>query len=161
MVAKIPQAAWEWAAYSVLLLGRPFFDLWRVGRAGAISLDLGGSAGRWFYWLFAGLVAAEGIGSFFFGRGTVLHVPVVFFALGVGVVVWRTERFQLREAGIWCAGRLIPWDKIEGYEISAIGALSLKMPGKSLKYCCNVPPALRQQVEDLLASKCQALQPKA
>jgi hypothetical protein len=145
----------------VLLLGRPFFDLWRVGRAGAISLDLGGSAGRWFYWLFAGLVAAGGIGSFFFGRGTVLHVPVVFFALGVGVVVWRTERFQLREAGIWCAGRLIPWDKIEGYEISASPALHLKIQGKAMKYFCDVPPALRQQAEELLASKCPMHKPKA
>ncbi|MGB7759835.1 MAG: hypothetical protein WBL61_08405 [Bryobacteraceae bacterium] len=72
-----------------------------------------------------------------------------------------TRRFQLREAGFWRAGRLIPWDKIEGCEISARPALHLKMLGDRMKYCCDVPPALRSKAEETLASKCQALQPRA
>jgi len=116
---------------------------------------------RWFSLLVGGVIAAYGLTDIVYARGTTWSALFIVFGMGTGIIAWGTRRCQLREAGIWCAGRLIPWDKIEGYEISAIGALSLKMPGKSLKYCCNVPPALRQQVEDLLASKCQALQPKA
>ena len=152
---------WWWVAFCAASFSSALLDLWCRRRAGPVLVDLGGSLDRWFSLLVGGVIAAYGLTDIVYARGTTWSALFIVFGMGTGIIAWGTRRCQLREAGIWCAGRLIPWDKIEGYEISAIGALSLKMPGKSLKYCCNVPPALRQQVEDLLASKCQALQPKA
>jgi hypothetical protein len=85
---------------------------------------------------------------------------LIFVGAGIGFIAWWTTRFQLCEAGFWRAGRLILWSDIEGYEITEIGALSLKVNGKSLKFYCDVPPAIRQQAEELLASKRKALQAK-
>jgi hypothetical protein len=78
-------------------------------------------------------------------------------AMGIGLIDIGARRVQLREAGLWNAGRLIPWDKIEGYEITTAGSLSLKTPAGDVKCDCDVPPALRQQAEELLGSKCRVM----
>lgn len=90
-----------------------------------------------------------------------MYAALVFLGVVSGSIASGTRRSQFREAGFWAAGRLIPWGKIDAYEISAIGSLSLKRQVKSFEFFCDVPPALRQQAGDLLASKCQALQPRA
>jgi hypothetical protein len=40
-----------------------------------------------------------------------------FLCTGAGLPISGTRRFQLREAGILRAGKLIPWDQIESYEL--------------------------------------------
>jgi hypothetical protein len=122
-------------------------------------LDLGGR--NWAFWILGCLIASMAVARFFLDyRAPFLAYPT-FLAMGIGMIALGSRRFQLREAGFWPAGRLIPWDKIEAYQISETGSLSLKLPGKSLKFYCKVPPALRAKARDVLASKCHALQPNA
>jgi hypothetical protein len=148
-------------ASAVALLAAPLFHLWRRRRAGAVLLDQGGSWVRWVVWLLGGWVSAVGIVEIFAARDVWLFGLAVVLGGGASFGAWSAYRFQLCEAGFWYPGRLIPYDKIEAYEISETGSLSVKTPGKPLKSCCNIPPALRSKTNELLASKCPSLQPRA
>ncbi len=159
-MARFYEADWTWVVLAVCWCLLSAVDLWRRRGAGAVLLDLAGSLDRWSYLLLGGAIAAKGIIGIFNAHGTIWSAVLVVLGLSTGFIAWGTKRIQLREAGIWRGGSLIPWDKIEGYEISASPAIHVKTRGKSMRYCCDLPPALRSKVEDLLVSKCQALQPK-
>jgi hypothetical protein len=144
---------WFWLGISALVFPRLYAEARTRKRARDLLLDLRTSRARWY-----GLVSLLVVGLSLL----VLAVPrirwVGFLLLGLGyfMLAAAPKRFQLRERGILCPGKLIPWDKIESYELSSIGTLSLKMPGKKWTFCGDVPPGLRQKAQDLLASKCQA-----
>jgi len=139
-----------------LLLG-----LWRRRGAGAVLVDMGGSKNRGILFVFSTALVVGGIVAFFRTHRLMFDASFVLVGVGVGIITWQTMRFQLREAGFWNGNRLVPWYSIAGYEISSIGYLSLKLPDTDLQFYCDVPPALRQQADEILASRCHALQPKA
>ena len=151
---------WRWIALAALWLAGPGARSWRWKGAGALMLDLGYSGGRLFDLAF-GAVVATGFTGVFPPRGMWPFTLLALLGAGVGFIVSGTRRFQLREAGFWNAGRLIPWDRIDAYEISETGSLNLKTPGETLKSYCNIPPALHSKTKELLATKCPSLQPKA
>jgi hypothetical protein len=150
---------WIWvpalAGWMAILLD----DLRRRRGVGAILLDLGGR--DWVFSALGCLFVSIAIARFFFDYRAPLLAYPTFLAMGIGMIALGSRRFQLREAGFWSKGRLIPWNQIEAYEVSETGSLSLKLPGKGLQFYCKVPPAVRAKAEDLLASKRHALQPKA
>jgi len=124
---------------------------------GGSDLPGGRPADRWFNLVFGCLIAVPALTEIL--RGTRHLAPFAILAMGIGFfALGGTRRFQLRETGVWNAGRLIPWGKIEGYRIGAMGSLMLKMQDKKPKFVCVVPAAIRLQAEDLLASKCPSLQ---
>jgi hypothetical protein len=161
MVAMARTLDWRWLLVVVPWALVPLIDLRRRRDAGAILLDIGGSGDRWHVLAYCGMVVAGGFAGMFSGYGAVFPAFFVFLGVGAGFITWRTRRFQLCETGFWSAGRLIPWERIESYAITAIGSLNLKISGKSPKFCCDVPQALRPRAEDLLASKCCVFEAKA
>jgi len=147
-MARFYETDWTWVVLAVCWFSLSAIDLWRRRGAGAVLLDLGGSLDRWFYLLLGGAIAANGLVNIIYVHGTrwsSWSVVLVVLGVGIGAIAWGTKRIQLREAGIWRGGRLIRWDKIEGYEISASPALHVKTQGMSMRYCCNVPPPLRSK----------------
>jgi uncharacterized membrane protein YobD (UPF0266 family) len=161
MIAVPVAAHWRWLPLVAPWLLALLLGLWRRRGTGAVLIDMGGSKDRGFLFVFSTALVVLGIVGIFRTHRIVLDTSLVLAGVGVGLITWQTMRFQLREAGFWSGNRLIPWDKIEAFEVSEIGSLSLKLSGKSQKFYCDVPPALRQQAEDLLASKCHALKPLA
>jgi hypothetical protein len=137
----------------MLWLAVPVTEVWRRKSAGAVLLDLGGCDRRLFECACGGLIVAGCLTGILFSAAEMLFPFLAFLSMGVAFIASGTRRFQLRETGILRPGRLIPWDKIEGYELSSIGTLSLKMKGKRLTFCCDVPSPLRVVAEELLASR--------
>jgi uncharacterized membrane protein YobD (UPF0266 family) len=159
MMATANGTDWWVPIWIGVLLSVPVRNLWRRRGAGAVLLDIGLSKDR-YNLLLCVVLAAGGLFWIFREGWSVLRASMTLLGIGIGFIAWSTDRFQLRQAGFWNSGRLIPWDRIEAYEISEAGSLSVKTPGKDLKFCCDIPPALRSKTEQLLASKCPSLQPK-
>lgn len=161
MMGRLTTDDWLAAAVIAAFALRLFVVLWRQRNAGAVLIDLGGSADQLFVFVFSGVLVAGGFLWIFRDHSIMLGALWVSVGMGVGLITLRTTRSQLCEAGFWRAGRLIPWDKIEAYKFSASPALHLKIQGERMKFYCDVPPALRVKAEDVLASKCHTLQPNA
>ena len=152
---------WLTGAVIAAYVSRPFIALCRRRNAGAVLLDLGGSKDRVFVFVFCTVPVVSGIVGMFRIHRIMFDAAFILAGVGGWLIAWQTMRIQLREAGFWNSGRPIPWDRIEAFEVSEIGTLSLKLPGESLQFYCDVPPALRAKAEDVLASKCHAVQPNA
>jgi hypothetical protein len=149
---------WIWLGFAAFALRDVAGEVRRRKRAGAVLLDLRSNRVRWY-----GLVGAVTIAlSQLVSRAAprVLWFGLLLLTVGFWLLESVPKRVQLREAGILLHGSLIPWGRIETCEVASIGTLSLKMPGKGWTFCCDVPPELRQSAQELLASRCQALQPK-
>jgi len=159
MIAVPHGVDWVLLGFCALWLTVPVGDVWRRKRAGALLLDLCGSEDWLGFVIGGGLITTSFFTQVvFFAPGTQWWPLIALSGMGFGFLASRNRRFQLREAGMLRPGRLIPWDRIEVYELSSIGSLSLKIPGRSWTFYCDVPPELRLKAENLLASRCRALQ---
>ena len=143
-----------WLMLGATALVLAAIELQQRRSAGPVLLHLGRSSGRLGVFLALLLFAALLV-------VTVRQADTEgwFDAIGMGgaiggLVLISTRRIEIRQAGLLGRGAtLLRWEKIAGYEVTAIGSLTLKLrTGRSLFYC-DVPVESRAAVRDLLASK--------
>jgi len=129
-------------------------DTWRRKHTGPVLLDLGRVDGHVIYLLAGILVEVSSIYGLFFWRQKMLFPSLFFLGWGLSLITYAQNRFQIRESGLFGGGRrMIRWKKITGYQISPIGALSVKLQSGGWRFFCDVVPAARSDAARILALK--------
>jgi hypothetical protein len=146
---------WFWLVFGTIGFAVAVADLQRRRSGGPVLLDLGGRTHPYDYAVTVVMMIA-----FLYTRMR-FHADISFPLFGVlGLaacsILGATRRFQIRETGLLGRrNKLIRWEKIEAYEISPAGTLSLKIRNKGWTFFCDLSPERHPDVETVLKSRQQ------
>ena len=144
---------WFWLVFGTVGFAVAVADLRRRKSGGSVLLDLGGRTHHYDYAVTIVMMIA-----FLYTRMR-LHADIrlpLFGVLGLASssVLGATRRFQIRETGLLGRrNKLIRWEKIEAYELSPVGTLSLKIRDKGWSFFCDLSPERHPELETVLASR--------
>lgn len=144
---------WFWLIFGLIGLALTAVDLWQRKKAGTVLLDLGR---RGFH--YSDIITMLMLTVFLYTRVRFhAHFLLPLFGI-VGLAsssILAMSRHQwICEAGLLGQGiKLTRWSQIETYEISPIGALSLKLRKKGWTFFCDLAPDRYAEVESILRAR--------